>query len=231
VREIAGPLGAPAAAADADAGIRHVRLIDPVAVEGLGVVPLPPYIHEELADQDRYQTVYARVAGSVAAPTAGLHFTPELLGRCEEAGAKVVTIDLAVGLGTFRPVTAEYVEDHSMHGERYRMPEETWRACQQAQRVIAVGTTSLRCLESVAAGGPLEGETDLYVRGAYPWRVVDVLLTNFHLPRSSLLVLLDAFAGPRWRDLYALALGCGYRFLSFGDAMIVARHDRLNVAR
>jgi len=206
-----------------DAGVHLVRLIDVETAAACGTVPLPPYIHEALGDPERYQTVYARSPGSVAAPTAGLHFTDDLLDRCQSAGATVERIDLAVGLGTFRPITAEVVEDHVMHAERYRVPETTLGACREARRVIAVGTTALRALETVAAGAPLEGETRLFVHGGYEWRIVDVLLTNFHLPRSSLLVLLAAFAGPRWRGLYSHALSRGYRFLSFGDAMILGR--------
>jgi S-adenosylmethionine:tRNA ribosyltransferase-isomerase len=208
-----------------DAGVHLVRLIDPAAASACGTVPLPPYIHAALGDPERYQTVYARSPGSVAAPTAGLHFTDELLEECRSAGALVAPIDLAVGLGTFRPMTADLVESHVMHAERYRVPETTLEACREARRVIAVGTTALRALETVAAGASLEGETRLFVHGNFPWLIVDVLMTNFHLPRSSLLVLLAAFAGPRWRELYSEALSRGYRFLSFGDAMIVARRE------
>ena len=202
-------------------GRRHVRVLLPV--ETLGTVPLPPYISAPLADDERYQTVYAAKPGSVAAPTAGLHLTHEVLERCRSRGAQVVTVDLAVGLDTFKPITAERVEDHVMHSERYSVPAETMEACRTAARVVAVGTTTVRALEAAAATGRLTGRTDLFIRDGYPFRVVDVLLTNFHMPRSSLLVLLDAFCGPRWRDLYAVALAEGYRFLSFGDAMLVAR--------
>jgi S-adenosylmethionine:tRNA ribosyltransferase-isomerase len=205
--------------------VRLVRLLDPSLPERHGRLPLPPYIQGDLADPERYQTVYARRAVSVAAPTAGLHFSPELLDRCRAAGASVHAVELAVGLGTFRPISTPNVEEHRMHPERYRVPEETLRACREARRVIAVGTTALRSLETVAAGGPLQGETRLYVHGEHPFGLVDVLLTNFHLPRSSLLVLLASFAGPRWRTLYEEALSEGYRFLSFGDAMLVVRRD------
>jgi S-adenosylmethionine:tRNA ribosyltransferase-isomerase len=223
VVEVGAP---PAGAAEGGAeGVRLVRLLDESLLARHGAVPLPPYIHKALADPGRYQTVYAREPGSVAAPTAGLHFTTELLARCTAAGAQLMSVDLAVGLGTFRPISAARVEDHVMHAERYRVPAATWEACRGARRVVAVGTTTLRALETVAAGGPAEGTTELFVHGHYPWRAVDVLLTNFHQPRSSLLVLLAAFAGPRWRALYAEALAAGYRFLSFGDAMIVVRHD------
>jgi S-adenosylmethionine:tRNA ribosyltransferase-isomerase len=209
-------------------GRRVVRLLaDDEGVDALlasvGTVPLPPYIRRPLADPERYQTVYADRPGSVAAPTAGLHLTDEVLGACRRRGAEVVGLDLAVGLGTFRPVTAERAEDHVMHAERYAVPAGTMAACRAARRVVAVGTTTLRALESAAVTGQLSGSTALYIHGEYPFRVVDVLMTNFHQPRSSLLMLVEAFCGPRWRDLYDEALAGGYRFLSFGDAMIVAR--------
>ena len=192
-----------------------------------GAVPLPPYITEPLADADRYQTVFADRPGSVAAPTAGLHLTPEVLARCRAAGARVASVDLVVGMGTFRPMTAAKVEDHHMHAERYRVPAETLAACEAARaaggRVIAVGTTTVRALESAALSGRPEGRTELFIHRPWRWRTVDALMTNFHLPRSSLLVLVDAFVGPRWRDLYAAALEDGYRFLSFGDAMLLER--------
>jgi S-adenosylmethionine:tRNA ribosyltransferase-isomerase len=209
-------------------GRRLVRLLDPTVIDRCGQVPLPPYIHEQLADPERYQTVYAepRASGdsSVAAPTAGLHFTPELLAECESAGARVVGLDLVIGLDTFRPITAPTPAGHVMHSERYAVPPETMAVCRSADRVVAVGTTVVRALESAAATGELSGRTDLFVHGAYPFRVVDLLLTNFHLPRSTLLLLVESFGGPVWRSLYATALAEGYRFLSFGDAMIVRRH-------
>jgi S-adenosylmethionine:tRNA ribosyltransferase-isomerase len=219
--------GRPVVEAGPDAGAgdgrRLVDLCDPAGAAEAGQVALPPYVHEPLADPDRYQTVYARTPGSVAAPTAGLHLTPELLGRCQAAGAGLAQVDLAVGLGTFRPITTERVEDHRMHSERYSVSAQTMERCRDAARVVAVGTTTVRALESAAATGRLQGRTDLFIRPGFRFRVVDVLLTNFHMPRSSLLVMLAAFAGPRWRRLYELALGEGYRFLSFGDAMIAAR--------
>lgn len=219
-------LGRAAAGEDGDdEGVRLVRLLDPQVAEHHGRLPLPPYIRSAPGDPERYQTVYARRASSVAAPTAGLHFTPELLADCRASGAQVVDLELSVGLGTFRPISAATVEQHRMHAEHYRVPPATLEACRGARRVVAIGTTALRALETVAAGGPVEGATRLYVHGDYPWRLVDVLLTNFHLPRSSLLVLLAAFAGERWRDLYGEALAAGYRFLSFGDAMLVVRRD------
>lgn len=212
---------------EGDDGRRLVRLLDPGVVERRGQVPLPPYIREPLTDPGRYQTVFARPAPeedrSVAAPTAGLHLTPDVLAACEEAGARVATLDLVIGLDTFRPVSATTPEGHVMHSERYCVPAETMAACRSASRVVAVGTTVVRALESAAATGRLSGRTDLYLRGPYPYRVVDVLLTNFHLPRSTLLLLVESFCGPAWRSLYATALAEGYRFLSFGDAMIVAR--------
>jgi S-adenosylmethionine:tRNA ribosyltransferase-isomerase len=190
-----------------------------------GAVPLPPYITAPLADAERYQTVYADRPGSVAAPTAGLHLTDAVLDACRAAGARVVPVELVVGLGTFRPIATERVEDHVMHAERYVVPEATREAVAGATRVVAVGTTAVRALESAAATGHPTGRTELFIRRPYDWRAVDVLLTNFHMPRSSLLVLIDAFVGPRWRDLYATALDAGYRFLSFGDAMLLTRTE------
>jgi len=211
-------------------GSRYVTLIgagSPIEAETLvarcGVMPLPPYIHEPLADPDRYQTVFARVPGSVAAPTAGLHLTDGVLDACRDAGASIAFVTLDVGLGTFRPMTTDNVEDHRMHAERYVVPAETLDAVTAAARVIAVGTTSLRTLETWAATGETSGSTELFIYGGYDFRVVDRLLTNFHLPGSSLLALLDSFTGGAWRALYDLALGEGYRFLSFGDAMLVDR--------
>ena len=208
-------------------GRRIVRLADPSIIERAGIVPLPPYIHAELDRPERYQTVLAaaRPPGerSAAAPTAGLHLTPEVLEACRTAGAAVATVDLVIGLDTFRPLSAPTVEGHVMHSERYRVPAATWEACRSATRVVAVGTTVVRALESVAATGELEGRTDLFIRPGFRFRMVDALLTNFHLPRSSLLVLVEAFYGPAWRDRYAEALAAGYRFLSFGDAMFLER--------
>lgn len=203
-------------------GRRRVRILAEGVPEELGTVALPPYIHQPLADPERYQTVYAARPGSVAAPTAGLHLTDEVLRRCHEGGVRLARVDLAVGLGTFRPIATQRVEDHRMHAERYSVPPETMAACEAADRVIAVGTTTLRALES-AARGSLSGRTELFVTPGFDFRVVDVLLTNFHQPRSSLLVLLAAFCGERWRELYDVALAEDYRFLSFGDAMLVNR--------
>jgi S-adenosylmethionine:tRNA ribosyltransferase-isomerase len=205
-------------------GLRAVDLLDVEAATRLGEAPLPPYLRGASVPLDRYQTVFARHPGSVAAPTAGLHLDQPLLGRLAERGARLVSLDLAIGLGTFRPVSAERADQHVMHEERYRIPSQTWEAVQGAERVVAVGTTSLRALEAAAASGALEGRTDLYIWGDYAFSVVDVLLTNFHLPRSSLLLLVDAFlhGEGRWRALYRHALELGFRFLSFGDAMLIA---------
>jgi S-adenosylmethionine:tRNA ribosyltransferase-isomerase len=191
------------------------------ALERHGAVPLPPYITEPLADPERYQTTYAVRPGSVAAPTAGLHLTPEVLAAVRHAGATVHPVELVVGLGTFRPITAAKVDDHRMHAERYRVPDTTMAACDAAARVVAIGTTTVRALESAAATGELGGRTELFIHGDRRFEVVDALVTNFHQPRSSLLVLIDAFIGPRWRALYGEALREGYRFLSFGDAMFL----------
>lgn len=210
--------------ADED-GRRYVTLLDDAAdiLQRTGTIALPPYIHSPLEDPERYQTVYSEQPGSVAAPTAGLHLTHALLDRCREKGASVAAVDLAVGLATFKPIATSDADAHVMHSESYQVPEQTMQACAQAGRVIAVGTTTVRALETAAATGELEGESRLYIRGAYEFRVVDVLLTNFHMPRSSLLLMIESFCGPRWRELYDEALASGYRFLSFGDAMIVSR--------
>lgn len=191
------------------------------ALDRHGTVPLPPYITTPLADPERYQTTYAVEPGSVAAPTAGLHLTPAVLDAIRATGATVAPVELVVGLGTFRPIATDKVEDHRMHAERYRVPAATMAACETADRVVAIGTTSVRALESAAATGDLDGRTELFIHGARPFAVVGALVTNFHQPRSSLLVLVDAFVGPRWRGLYEEALREGYRFLSFGDAMFL----------
>ena len=185
--------------------------------EPAGDTPLPPYIHEPLADAERYQTVYAREAGSAAAPTAGLHFTPELLARLD-----VERVTLHVGLDTFRTLAVEELDDHVLHGERYEVAPEAWERIRAAERVLAVGTTSVRVLETLARGAPLTGRTSLFVHPPFEFRRVDALLTNFHLPRSTLLALVMAFAGAEeTRELYAEAIRDRYRFYSFGDAMLV----------
>ena len=210
----------------------HVRVLGPVdsldVLATRGEMPLPPYITERLADPDRYQTVYAREPGSAAAPTAGLHFTPDLLDRLRAAGVGLAEVELVVGLDTFRPVTEDDPTEHRMHTERYRVPAETMERCRSVRRaggrVVAVGTTSARALESAARRDELVGRTDIFIHTPYDWQLVDLMLTNFHLPRTTLLMMIDAFVGDRWRDLYAAALAGDYRFLSFGDAMLLDRH-------
>jgi S-adenosylmethionine:tRNA ribosyltransferase-isomerase len=192
-------------------------------VDGAGEIPLPPYIHQPLADPERYQTVFARTAASAAAPTAGLHLTTGLLERCRERGVTVAAVELVVGLDTFKPIVADRVEDHPIHTEAYTVPEATMAACRQARRVVAVGTTVVRSLETAAATGRLQGRSDLFIRPGHAFAVVDRLLTNFHVPRTTLLSLVEAFVGPRWRHLYEIALRDGYRFLSFGDASLLTR--------
>jgi S-adenosylmethionine:tRNA ribosyltransferase-isomerase len=185
--------------------------------EPAGEAPLPPYITEPLADPERYQTVYAEVEGSAAAPTAGLHFTPELLERLD-----VERVTLHVGLDTFRPVSADDLAEHEIHSERYEVSERSWERIRQARHVLAVGTTTVRVLESLARGAPLAGRTELFITPGFEFRRVDSLLTNFHLPRSTLLALVMAFAGvEETRRLYRLAIEKRYRFYSFGDAMLI----------
>lgn len=210
------------------------RLVRPIhdgellaALDESGVAPLPPYIHERLDDQERYQTVFSRRAASAAAPTAGLHLTPGVLERMGERGIRIATVELVVGLDTFRPIDTDRVEDHVIHSEQYSVPAETWEAVEAAaedgRRVVAVGTTSVRALESVATLGRLSGRTSLFITPGFRYKAVDVMMTNFHLPRSSLLAMIEAFVGPHWRDLYDAALERQYRFLSFGDAMLLTR--------
>jgi S-adenosylmethionine:tRNA ribosyltransferase-isomerase len=190
-----------------------------VRVEGEphGELPLPPYIHERQDDPERYQTVYADAAGSAAAPTAGLHFSRALLDRLDH-----VSVTLHVGLDTFRPLSTETLEAHALHGERYRVDTAAWARIEAAERVLAVGTTTTRVLETLARGGPLEGRTELFITPGFSFRRVDALLTNFHLPRTTLLALVMAFAGvEETRRLYAVAVDERYRFYSFGDAMLV----------
>ena len=185
--------------------------------EPAGETPLPPYITEPLADPDRYQTVYADEPGSAAAPTAGLHFTTEGLAELD-----VERVTLHVGLDTVRPVTSEELEQHELHSERYRVEADAWGRIRAAETVVAVGTTTVRTLESLARGAPLAGRTRLFVTPGFEFRRVDALVTNFHLPRSSLLALVMAFSGvEETRRLYRLAIEERYRFYSFGDAMLV----------
>ncbi len=208
-----------------DRGTWRVHLLAPPW--SAGEVPLPPYVRAAIADPERYQTVFATHPGSVAAPTAGLHLTGDLIAACARAGIGFATVDLQVGLDTFRPITVDDPTEHRIHSETYCVPPTTWAACRDTHdaggRVVAVGTTVVRALESVAVTGELQGRTTLFIRPPYEFGAVDLLMTNFHLPRSSLLLLVEAFAGTRWRELYAAALKEGYRFLSFGDAMCVSR--------
>jgi S-adenosylmethionine:tRNA ribosyltransferase-isomerase len=197
---------------------------DPLEVlQRHGEMPLPPYIGIGLSPPDRYQTVYASEPGSAAAPTAGLHFTPELLARVADLGVDVARVELVVGLDTFKPVTVDDPAEHRMHSERYRVTPEVMEQCREARRVIAVGTTTVRALESAAALSTLEGRTRLFINRPYEWQVVDMMMTNFHLPRTTLLMMIDAFVGARWRSLYEVASAEQYRFLSFGDAMLLDR--------
>lgn len=199
-------------------------------LEELGEMPLPPYIRARTSDPARYQTVYSRTVGSAAAPTAGLHFTSEMLAEAEKQGIHLAPITLHVGLGTFRPVTVERIEEHQMHAEYYEIGAESAAKIQSAQerggRVIAVGTTSVRTLETVAKQWgeirPAQGWTDLFIYPGYRFQTVDVLLTNFHLPRSSLLMLVSAFASREYvMRAYQQAVKEKYRFFSFGDAMLI----------
>lgn len=190
----------------------------------LGEMPLPPYITQRLGDTSRYQTVYARDAKSAAAPTAGLHFTPELLAAVRSMGVHIANVELVVGLDTFAPVTADDPRDHVIHTESYQVPPDTLAAVRSARRVVAVGTTATRALESVGATGKTSGRTDLFITPGFAFRYVDVMLTNFHMPRTTLLLMISAFVGDRWRRLYEHAVREQYRFLSFGDAMLLDRH-------
>ena len=199
------------------------------ALDALGEMPLPPYIHEKLTDKERYQTVYARAEGSAAAPTAGLHFTPELMDRIRAKGVEIVPVLLHVGLGTFRPVKAEDIKDHEMHSEYFEVTEEAAEKINAAKargnRVIAVGTTSVRTLESAAENGKLiakKGNTNIFIFPGYEWQLVDALITNFHLPGSTLIMLVSALYGrEKTLTAYETAVKEGYRFYSFGDAMII----------
>jgi S-adenosylmethionine:tRNA ribosyltransferase-isomerase len=194
-----------------------------------GNVPLPPYIHKRLNDPERYQTVYAREPGSAAAPTAGLHFTPQLLQAIEAKGVRIAYVTLHVGLDTFAPVTEEHPEQHTIHTEWCELPQETADLIHEAKassrRVVAVGTTSVRSLETAARQGsigPFTGPTDLFILPGHRFRVVDALVTNFHLPKSTLIMLVSAFAGrERILQAYETAIREGYRFYSFGDAMLI----------
>ena len=233
-------------------GITHVKFeysgIFLEILEKIGEMPLPPYIHQQLYDQSRYQTVYAKAAGSAAAPTAGLHFTPDLLHKIEKKGVKIIKITLHVGLGTFRPVNAEEIKDHKMHSESYEITEKAAKEIEEVRKkggkIVAVGTTSVRTLETVASKnqGKIvaeKGETDIFIYPGYQFKAVDGLVTNFHLPKSTLLMLVSAFCESKngskisqkakqkytGRDLiidaYKHAINNKYRFFSFGDAMLI----------
>ena len=209
----------------------HYQGIFLEVLESLGEMPLPPYIHEKLKDRERYQTVYAKENGSAAAPTAGLHFTKELLTQIEAKGVKLVYLTLHVGLGTFRPVSVDNVDEHEMHSEFYTLSEEEADTLRQVKasgkRVIAVGTTSIRTLETI--GSKFNGEikadsgwTNIFIKPGYDWKIVDAFSTNFHLPKSTLVMLVSAFAGRELvLEAYQHAIDQKYRFFSFGDAMFI----------
>jgi S-adenosylmethionine:tRNA ribosyltransferase-isomerase len=217
-------------------GERVIRFNQPIddQLDALGVMPLPPYIHEPLRDPERYQTIYSHTPGSAAAPTAGLHFTPRMFDRLRERGVDVAYVTLHVGLDTFKPVETEDIEQHHIHTEFVQLSEETAaqvRAAKAAgRRIIAVGTTSVRVLETAVRHGlaartcaAYTGDTALYIYPGFEFRAIDGLITNFHLPRSSLLMLVSALAGKANIDqAYAVAIGQKYRFFSFGDAMFIS---------
>ncbi|WP_149555285.1 tRNA preQ1(34) S-adenosylmethionine ribosyltransferase-isomerase QueA [Streptococcus cristatus] len=200
-------------------------------LESLGEMPLPPYIHEKLEDRERYQTVYAKENGSAAAPTAGLHFTEKLLDKIAAKGVKLVYLTLHVGLGTFRPVSVDNLEEHEMHSEFYSLSEEAAETLRQVKasghRIVAVGTTSIRTLETI--GSKFEGQiqadsgwTNIFIKPGYQWKIVDAFSTNFHLPKSTLVMLVSAFAGRQLTlEAYEHAITERYRFFSFGDAMFI----------
>jgi S-adenosylmethionine:tRNA ribosyltransferase-isomerase len=214
---------------------RLIRFSEPIEpyFSQVGNVPLPPYIHEKISDPERYQTVFAKEPGSAAAPTAGLHFTPELLDKLQEKGVKIAYVTLHVGLDTFAPVTEESPEEHKIHTEWCELPQETANFINETKqsggRVIAVGTTSVRTLESAGRNSNIEnqvsafvGPTNIYILPGYQFKVVDVMITNFHLPKSTLIMLVSAFAGrEKILSTYETAIREGYRFYSFGDAMLI----------
>jgi S-adenosylmethionine:tRNA ribosyltransferase-isomerase len=193
-------------------------------LDRIGEIPLPPNITTALPETDRYQTVYSRRPASAAAPTAGLHFTPELLQKIRDMKVDFARVELVVGLDTFQPIQTDNPLDHKMHTEFYSVGDEVMSQVQSSQRVVAVGTTVVRALESAAARNELSGRTDLFIHRGFDWQCVDLMMTNFHLPKTTLLLMIDAFIGDRWRDIYASALENGYRFLSLGDTMLLNRH-------
>ena len=200
-------------------------------LDKIGLMPLPPYIHEELKENDRYQTVYAKYEGSAAAPTAGLHFTEELLNKLEEKGVKIANVTLHVGIGTFRPVKVENIEEHDMHSEHFYIKQEDVdkinETKRQGKKVIAVGTTSCRVLETIGSKEngmvePIEGDTKIFIYPGYKFKCIDGLITNFHLPESTLLMLVSALAGKEYiMKAYNEAVKEKYKFFSFGDAMFI----------
>jgi S-adenosylmethionine:tRNA ribosyltransferase-isomerase len=192
-------------------------------IQRIGAMPLPPYIRASLKDNERYQTIYSRRAASAAAPTAGLHFTPELMQKVQDAGARIERVELIVGLDTFKPISTDNPLDHVIHSEHFHVEPSVLQACSEAKRVIAVGTTATRALESSVALGQESGRTSLFITPGYEWKIVDTMLTNFHMPKTSLLLMIESFVGQHWRDLYAAAIEEKYRFLSFGDAMFIDR--------
>jgi S-adenosylmethionine:tRNA ribosyltransferase-isomerase len=214
--------------AQGERGERTIRFLGDedvyAALDRLGHMPLPPYIkrQDRLADRDRYQTVFARERGSVAAPTAGLHFTGDVLDRVRNAGAALAKVTLHVGLGTFQPIDREDFENHHLHFERYSITEDSWRDIEAASRIVAVGTTSVRTLESAAATGRRSGATDLFIHPGYQFLRTGAMLTNFHLPRTSLLLLVCALAGTELTlAAYRHAVASRYRFFSYGDCMLI----------
>lgn len=222
-------------------GITKVELLyDGILMEildELGAMPLPPYIHEKLENKDRYQTVYAKNYGSSAAPTAGLHFTEELLNELEEKGVNIVHITLHVGLGTFRPVSVDDVTKHQMHSEHYIMTEDAANKLNEVKangkRIIAVGTTSTRTLETIMSNNekfvPCSGDTSIFIYPGYKFKAIDALITNFHLPKSTLVMLVSAFSSKEnILNAYKIAVDNKYRFFSFGDAMYIEKNNKTN---
>lgn len=192
-------------------------------IEKIGRLPLPPYVTGGVEDLERYQTVYARRPASTAAPTAGLHLTQDLISKLGQGGVEFAPVELVVGVDTFRPIQTDDPRDHAIHSEFYSVPPETLEAVSRAERVVAIGTTAVRSLESVATTGQMTGRTQLFIHRGYEWKTVDLLLTNFHMPRTTLLLLVDSFTNGGWREIYQTALAGDYRFLSFGDAMLLER--------
>lgn len=193
----------------------------------VGEVPLPPYITQTLQDSERYQTVFSHDQRSAAAPTAGLHFTLELLDRVRKMGVLILEVELVVGLDTFKPISDEDPLKHLIHSEAYSVPKDVLAKCVETKnnggRVVAVGTTATRALESAATTGLLSGNTTLFITPGYQWKMVDVMMTNFHMPKTTLLLMIESFVGKRWRTLYQHAIDARYRMLSFGDAMLLQR--------